>query len=101
MRRLAGWLVVAAMAIALAAPVFAQPGPRPHGPGAAKGMPPTGPVGRPGGLSPEERRQLRRDIQNHGRDFYPPRSGPAGYGPPPGYAPPPGPPPGGYRVRDR
>lgn len=37
---------------------------------------PGGPPGRGAGLSPEERRQLRRDIEQHGREIYPdPRRG--------------------------
>jgi hypothetical protein len=83
-------LVAALLAALLAAvwPAWAQQGPGPQGrrgmdrPMPQHPMPPPdrGWQGRPGDaqgehrrgpmMSPEERRQLRRDISNHGRDIY-------------------------------
>ncbi len=61
---------------------------------------------RVGKLSPDERKALRHDIVQHGRDHYrgppaPPRpvipaGGPGYGGPPPGHGGPPGGPPGGF-----
>ena len=81
-------IVVGALAAALLAaawPGYAQQhgpmrhidGPKPMRPAAPPPPPPRelrgGPPGRPGPpphLPPEERRQLRRDIADHGRDIY-------------------------------
>ena len=91
-------MVMAALAVlfAGAVPAWAQPGPGP-GPQGRRGMdrpmpqrqmppPDRGWQGQPGNMqggphrgqmSPEERRQLRRDISDHGRDIYrDPRGGP-------------------------
>jgi hypothetical protein len=82
------WVIMAALAAMLATawPSYAQPGPpgrradRPYpGPYQGQPMPPPqrsyerreeGPPGRRQPLSPEERRQLRRDIEDTGRDIY-------------------------------
>lgn len=90
------FLVLAAAAIlAAAAPLGAQQGPgsdparrgaeRPPLPErAAPGRPGGEPVpARPAQLSPDERRQLRRDISDHGREIYPPRPAPKGDRPAP------------------
>jgi hypothetical protein len=76
-----------AAAVAVAAwPTFAQPGPQRGGQAAGREAPapqPLPPPGRPADmrerdvqaprkatLTPEERRDLRRDIQQHGREVY-------------------------------
>jgi hypothetical protein len=76
--------LVAAAAVA-AWPAFAQPGPQQGRQSAGQGPPaqPSPPPGRPADmrerdvqaprkatLTPEERRDLRRDIQQHGREVY-------------------------------
>jgi hypothetical protein len=85
------FLVLAtAVTLAAAAPVEAQPGPAPDAarrgadrPAVPERAAPGRPVGepvpaRPAQLSPDERRQLRRDISDHGREIYPPRPAPKG-----------------------
>jgi hypothetical protein len=76
-------VIIAGLAAAVAAawPAFAQPGP-PQGRGAAdrsQPLPPSRPADarerdasppRKATMTPEERRDLRRDIRDHGRDVY-------------------------------
>lgn len=83
-------VLTAAVTLAAAAPLEAQPGsaPDPARRGADRppvpervgpGRPGAEPVpARPAQLSPDERRQLRRDISDHGREIYPPRPAPKG-----------------------
>ena len=86
-------IAMAAMVFAFATATFAQSD---HGRG--------GRDGRGGKLSPDERKALRHDIVQHGRDHYrgPPAPSrpviPAGGpgGPPPGYGGPPAGPPSGF-----
>ena len=75
------------VAMLAAGHALAQPGPRPDRRGERMGPPPGRPMmparqeagfpGRPpqpmGRMSPEERRQLRHDIHEHGREVYRPR----------------------------
>jgi hypothetical protein len=90
MKRLVIMAAMAAALVGAAGTGYAQPGPGPGG--GRRGMePPTRPMPPPqrdhqmpqrdfrgdpghdprrGQLSPEERRQLRRDIGDHGRDVY-------------------------------
>jgi len=94
-----GWttrLMMCSALLAAAAGAFAQEPPRPPGPPPGMSGPPSGPAnpplpvvpprgndqvtGRPAAwperMSPEERRQLRRDINEHGREIYRERRGP-------------------------
>jgi len=95
-----GWtarLTICSALFAAAAGAFAQEPPRPPGPPPGVSGPPSAPAanpplpmapprggdqvtGRPAGwperMSPDERRQLRRDINEHGREIYRERRGP-------------------------
>lgn len=80
--RVARWLAVVILGIGVAMPVLAQPGPgkgqwreRQQSREEFRGRDPRGPQ-----MSPEERRDLRRDIITHGREHY---RGPGRPPPPP------------------
>ncbi len=88
-------IAMAAVAMSFATATYAQSD---HGRG--------GRDARVGKLSPDERKALRHDIVQHGRDHYRgppapsrpviPAGGPGYGGPPPGHGGPPGGPPGGF-----
>jgi len=85
-------LLLTLAAIAAAWPAAAQPGPPPGRPGQHMGPPPgrpmppareasfggRGPANPPAPherMTPDERRQLRQDINQHGREVYSPQRG--------------------------
>jgi hypothetical protein len=85
-------LVLLLAAIAAAGPALAQQGPPPGRPGQRMGPPPGRPMppareasfgGRPPAgpaaphdrMTPDERRQLRQDIHQHGQEVYHPQQG--------------------------
>lgn len=81
-RTVAKWMMAVILGIGVALPVIAQPGPgkgqwrerqmeRQEAREQFRGRDPRGPQ-----MSPEERRDLRRDIITHGREHY--RGGPGG-----------------------
>lgn len=80
-KTVAKWMTVVILAVGIVLPAFAQPGPgRGHPRERQMERQPDQPRGRSPQMSPEERRDLRRDIITHGREHY---RGPGRPPPPP------------------